>query len=239
LFALEFVGAGELPAEEFEEAAGARAAIGAEQAHAVEEDEELEDFGVFWAALGSLRGGLFGFIEEGGKGVVESALDGSNGRLLVDDAGSERLVGFGERLQRGQDIGVGGGGLSGAKFSDREGHGGKKLRVDAYKIRSDANIEKQRVRGKLARVLVFVAVRGEEVCAVGRAVESDLALGAAADGADGFGLCRAESTGFAFLTDRTGQVDPLERGKIQRQRRPPPESGPYKSTYLARQNITP
>jgi len=50
-FALEFVGAGELAAEEFDEAAGARAAVGAKQAHAIEEDEELEDFGVFGAAL--------------------------------------------------------------------------------------------------------------------------------------------------------------------------------------------
>jgi hypothetical protein len=64
------VGAGELAAEEFEEAAGAGAAVGAEQAHAVQEDEELEDFGVFGAALGILRGGLLGFVEEGGEGVV-------------------------------------------------------------------------------------------------------------------------------------------------------------------------
>jgi hypothetical protein len=34
-FALEFVGAGELAAEEFDEAAGARAAVGAEQAHMI------------------------------------------------------------------------------------------------------------------------------------------------------------------------------------------------------------
>jgi hypothetical protein len=61
-FALEFVGAGELAAEEFDEAAGARAAVGADQAHAIEKDEELEDFGVFEAALGSSRGGLFGFV---------------------------------------------------------------------------------------------------------------------------------------------------------------------------------
>ncbi len=81
------MGAGELAAQEFNEAAGAWAAVGAKQAHAIEEDEELEDFGVFGAALGILRGGLLGFVEEGGESVIESALDGRNRRLLVDDAG--------------------------------------------------------------------------------------------------------------------------------------------------------
>jgi hypothetical protein len=87
-FALQFVGAGELAAEEFDEVAGARAAVAAKQAHAIEKDEELEDFGIFGAALRILRGGLFGFVEEGGESVVESALDSWNWWLLVDDAGS-------------------------------------------------------------------------------------------------------------------------------------------------------
>ena len=57
------------------------------EAHAIEEDEELEDFGVFGAALGILRGGLLGFVEESGESIIETALNGRNGRLLVDDAG--------------------------------------------------------------------------------------------------------------------------------------------------------
>ena len=89
------MGAGELAAEKFEEAAGAWASVGAQQAHAVEEDEELEDFGVLGAALGSLRRGLLGLVEERGKSVVESALDGRDWRLFVDDAGRECFVGFG------------------------------------------------------------------------------------------------------------------------------------------------
>jgi len=92
-FALEFVGAGELAAEKFDEAAGARTSVGPEQAHAVEEDEKLEDFGIF--GEGSLRGGLFGFVEKGGESVVESALDRRDWGLLVDNAGGERFVGFG------------------------------------------------------------------------------------------------------------------------------------------------
>ena len=81
--------------EEFDEAARARPAVGAKQTHAIEKDEELENFGVLGAALGILRGGLLGFVEEGGESVIESALDGRNRRLLVDDAGGKRFVGFG------------------------------------------------------------------------------------------------------------------------------------------------
>ena len=96
--------------------------------------------------------------------------------------------------------------MRGAEFGDGEGDGGEKLWVDAHEIRGEADVEQGRVGGKLARVLFFVAMRGDEVGAVGRAVEGDFALGAAADGADGFGLGRAEAAGLAFLTDRTGQV---------------------------------
>jgi len=56
------MGAGELAAEKFEEAAGAGASVGAEKAHPIEKDEELENVGVFGAALGSLFRGLFGFV---------------------------------------------------------------------------------------------------------------------------------------------------------------------------------
>ena len=209
------MGAGELAAEEFEEAAGAEAAVGAEQAHAIEEDEELEDFGVFGVALGILRGGLLGFVQKGRKGVVESALNEGNRRLFVDDAGGERFVRFGEGLQGGEDVRISGGGLRGAEFGDGEGDGGEKLRVDADKIGGEADLEERRVRGDLARVLLFEAMRGEEVGAVGRAVEGDLALGAAADGADGFGLGRAEAARFTFLTDRAGQEEPL-RNSVKR-----------------------
>jgi len=200
-----------LAAEELEEAAGAWAAVGAQEAHAIEEDEELEDFGVFGAALGILRGGLLGFIEEGGKGVVEAALDGRDRTMFIDNAGGQRFVGLGQRFERGKGVGVGGGGFCGAEFGNGEGDGGEKLRMDTDEIRGQANVEQRRVGGELARVSFFVAMRGDEVSAVGRAVEGDFAFGAAADGADGFGFGGAEAAGFAFLTDRTGQKYPLER----------------------------
>jgi hypothetical protein len=155
------VGAGELGSEEFEEAAGAWAAVSAQEAHAIEEDKELEDFGVLGASLSILLGRLFGFIQEGGEGVVESALDERDRRLFVDDAGGECFVGFGQRLQRGEDIRVRRGGLRGAEFGDGESDGGKKLRVDADEIRGETDIQQRCVGRELARVLFFVAVRGD------------------------------------------------------------------------------
>jgi hypothetical protein len=205
------VGAGELAAEEFDEAAGARAAVGTQQAHAIEEDEELEDFGVFGVALGILGGGLLGFVKESGESVVESALYGWDRWLLIYDAGGKRFVGFGLRLQSGEDVGVSGGGLRGAEFGDGEGDGGEKLRMDAHEIGSEAHVEQWGVGGELARVLLFVTMGGEEVGAVGWAVEGNLTLGAAADGADGFAFCGTEPAGFAFLTDWTGQEKPPKK----------------------------
>jgi len=157
-----------------------------------------------------LRGGLFGFVEEGGESVVESALDGRDRELFVDDSGRKRFVGFGLRLQSGEDVGVGGGGLCGAEFGDGESDGGEKLRMNADEIGSEADIEQRGVGWKFARVLLFVAMCGDEIGAVGRTVEGDFAFGAAADGADGFGFCRTEATGLAFLTDWTEQEEPLD-----------------------------
>ena len=150
-----------MAAEEFDETAGARAAVGAEKAHAIEEDEELEDFGIFWTALGILGGGLLGFVKEIGESVVEPALDGRDRGLLVDDAGGKRFVRFGLRLQRGKDVGVGGGGLRGAEFGDGESDGGEKLRMDAHEIGSEAHVEEWGVGGELARVLFLVAMGGD------------------------------------------------------------------------------
>ena len=87
MFAFAFVDAGELAAEEFDEAAGARAAVSAQKSHTVEEDNQLENFGVLGVAEGRLRGRLLRFGEERGEGIVEGALDGRNGRLFVEDAG--------------------------------------------------------------------------------------------------------------------------------------------------------
>ena len=100
-----------------------------------------------------MRRRLPGFGEKGGEGIVEAALDSGNRRLLVDDAGGERFIGFGEGLQGCEHIGIGSGGFAGAEFRDGEGHGGKKLRMQAHEIRVEADIEQWSVRGNRARML--------------------------------------------------------------------------------------
>ena len=80
--------------------------------------------------------------------------------MLVDDAGRERFVGFGERLQGGEHVWISCGRLRGAEFGDGEGDGGKKLRMDSYEIWSQSDIKKRCIGGELARVLLFIAMRG-------------------------------------------------------------------------------
>ena len=50
---------------------------------------------------------------------------------------------------------------------------------------------------------VFVTVSRDQIRAIGRAVNADFALRAAADGADFLALGGAEARGFALLADRT------------------------------------
>ena len=203
LFVLEFFSAGELAAEEFDEFVGAGAAVGAENTHAVEEDEKLENLGVFWRMNRRSGGLLLHFVEECGERIIEFALNGDDGRLFVDDARGEGFVGFRESEESGEDIGVGGGGLRGGEFGDGEGNGGEELAVDLDGIGSDAQIEERSVGGKRAGMLLLVAMSGDEVAAVGGAVDGDFALRAATDGADFFRLGRTEAAGFAFVADWT------------------------------------
>jgi hypothetical protein len=72
-----------------------------------------------------------------------------------------------------------------------------------HEIRRKRDIAKGNL-GRIERlaVLRFVAMRGNEVGAIARAINGDLALGAAADRANGFAFGRAESRGFALIADR-------------------------------------
>src|SRR5260370_29986929 len=77
------------------------------------------------------------------------------------------------------------------------------------------DVQQGRVRRKRAGVLVLIAVGCYEVWAIGRAIDGYFAAGAAADGTDGFALCRAEPGAFSFLTDRTGQDSSVRVMRIQ------------------------
>jgi hypothetical protein len=207
LFALKFLGGGELATQEFEEAAGARAAIAAKKSHAVEKNQQLEDVGILDGGGGGFRGVLFDFGEIGGKGGVEFALDGEDRRLFVKDAGREGFVGVGEGFDGGEGVGIGSGGLRGTEFCDGEGYGGKKLLMGVNEFLGKADVEERRVGGQIALMLIFIAMSGDQVGAVGGTVDGDFPLGAATDGTDFFGFGGTETFGFAFLADWTGHVE--------------------------------
>jgi hypothetical protein len=86
-----------------------------------------------------------------------------------------------------------------------------------YGVLGNADVEEGSVGGERAGVIVFVAVCGDEISAVGRAIDGDFAFGAATNGADLFGLCGTEASGFAFLADGTDHKNSLETFK----KRPP------------------
>jgi hypothetical protein len=74
----------------------------------------------------------------------------------------------------------------------------------------NALAEERRVLGKNTLMFVFIAVRGDQVGAVGRTADGDLALGAAADGTDFFAFGGTIPRSLAFFADRTVQTIPLD-----------------------------
>src|SRR5713226_6911381 len=203
--ALELGSSGELAAEEFDEAARTRAAVGAQQSHAVEKNQQIENIRIFEirrrGALGLL---FFDFGEKGDQSSVEFARERSDRRFFIHDAGAERLVSFGESVDGREYIGIRCGGLDGAEFGDGESHGGHQLLMCVDDVLRNLLVQQWSVRRNLALVLVFVAMGGDQIGAVRWAIDSDFALGAAADRADFFAFCGTKSCGFAFFTDRTG-----------------------------------
>jgi hypothetical protein len=71
-------------------------------------------------------------------------------------------------------------------------------------ILGDFFVEQRSVCGKQALVLVFIAVGGQEIGAIGRAIDGDFAFGATANGADFFALGGAKAGLFTFFANRTG-----------------------------------
>jgi len=202
-FALEFLGAGELAAKEFDKFAGARAAVGTEDTHAEEKDEELEDFRVLGRVKRCRGGLLLDFVDEIGESVVELARHLSGGGVFVDDAGAESLVGLSESQESGKDVRIGGSRLGGREFGDGESDGRKELAAKLDGVRGDADVEKGSVGGEGARMLLLITMRGDEVAAARGAIDGDFALCATADGADLFRFGRTEAARLAFVADWT------------------------------------
>src|SRR5256885_8322326 len=120
-FFLQFGGFGELAAQEFHEQARTRAAVGPQQAHPVEEDQQIENLYVFEGSGGAtLRLLLLDFVEECCKRGVQFTRQRRLRRFFVDQAGTQGLVGFCQRFNRRGGVvvhsgGVGGAGIFGGK----------------------------------------------------------------------------------------------------------------------------
>ena len=69
----------------------------------------------------------------------------------------------------------------------------------------EALFEERSAGGNFTLVLIFVAMRGDEVSAINRTIDGDFALCAAADGANLFTLRRAEAFVFSFFANWTRQ----------------------------------
>ena len=113
-------------------------------------------------------------------------------------------MGLGERLKGSENVGVVSSRLGSAELSDGKGNARNQDLIGIYKVLRECDVEEWRVPGKCAFMFAFVAVRSDEVRAIRDAINSDFALGAAADGADFFTFGGAIANGFAFFADGTG-----------------------------------
>jgi len=204
-FAFEFGGLRELAAKEFDEAARARTAVGAQQTHPVEKNPQIEEFHILEGGCASTFGLLLlDFGNKGDQCGVEFARQRCVRRFFVDDPGAQCLESLSEGLDGGEDLGVCGRGLDGAELGDGEGQSGHELLMGVDDILRNFFVEQRSVRGQGALVLIFVAVCRDEIGAIGGAIDSDFALGAAANSADLFALSGAEAGRFALFTDGAG-----------------------------------
>src|ERR1700676_4081981 len=127
-FALEFLGFRELAAQEFDVAARTWAAVGAQQAHAVEKNQQIENFGVFHTGeAGTLRLLLLCFGDKDGERRVDLPRKLRGGLFLVVDAAGQGLVGFREGLDGGKNVGIRRRRLSSAIFGDGKRERGHQL----------------------------------------------------------------------------------------------------------------
>jgi len=91
-----------------------------------------------------------------------------------------------------------------AELGDGEGQRSHELLVGVDDIlresfrREEASSARESADGRL------LAVAATSIRAIGRTIDSDFALGAAADCADCFALCRTEANSFALFADRAG-----------------------------------
>ena len=89
---------------------------------------------------------FFDFGNESHQSRIEFARERCVRRFFVDDAGAQCLVGLGEGLDGGEDVGVHGGGLKGAELSDGEGQRRHELLLGVDDIVGNFLVEQRSIR---------------------------------------------------------------------------------------------
>lgn len=131
----EFLHGWELAAQEFDVAARTGAAVGAQQSHAVEEYEEIENIGIPQrSGVCLLRLFLFRFGHKCAERGVEFAAQLPVRQFLVVNASHQRSGCFRKGLDSGEDIGVGGIVVRGAKLGDSKCKRGHELLVGVNQV---------------------------------------------------------------------------------------------------------
>ena len=145
----------------------------------------------------------FASVRKAESSTVQFTWDVRHGRLLVDDAGNEGFVGFGLGAKRGEDIGIGGGGLTGTKLRDGESERGEKLAVGVDGVGGNARVQQWGISRESARMVILVAVGRKEIAAIGGAVDGNFPIGSTTNRANFLSFSRTKAAWLALLTDWT------------------------------------
>src|SRR5712691_1845964 len=194
-----------LAAQEFEEHAGARAAIGCLHSYAQEKHENVKNFRVLHGGEpGALRLALPYFRKRFGQFIVQRAGQGRVRGPFKVDAAAECSRGFGERPQGVQCLRIVQVGMHRRKLQNGESDPDDDILALVDRGPREAHVRKGNA-GRIDRlaVLFFVVMRRNQVRTIRPTINGDFALGAAADGADGFPFCRAVALRLSLRADRT------------------------------------
>ena len=216
-----FLPLGEMIEQEAQEGAAAAAPVVVLDFEALEKDERAEQLGI---ADGVHTGGLVQLRAELFKRLKPKLLDGGGVRILgaglIDEAALHGAVGADERVDGLADVVVAGPGSGEGGVEQPAGGEDEQLLVVAEEVLGDADLLVRELVGVDLRRLL-AAAGFLQVLAVERAIEGDLALLAAAEGADiaaDGGASAPGLTGFAeaaeFHCKRSGNLHRSRRSEV-------------------------
>src|SRR5712692_4414639 len=205
LFAGEFRRGGITAAHELEDCARFRAAVGLVCSETQQQHEYVENLRIFCRRkTRALRSPLFYLGKKPGQIIIKRARQLRFRRPFEIDAAGQGARGFGERVQRLQHLGVGQIRMRAGELENSEDESGKDVFMFVDDFRPEVFVRKWNtgtIRG--LAVLFFVMMRRNQIRTISGTINGDFALGAAANRADSFPLCRAVALRFSLRADGT------------------------------------